>query len=429
MAARYIVGDVRNVIPTLDTYDLVLTSPPFWSLRSYLPGDHDDKALEIGSENTPGEFIDHLLDVVELLATKLAPHGSMVIELGDTFAGSGGAGGDYNPGGWREGQEKFKGSAYRELESTKDTRVIRDDHRTPIRNLHGKKQPGGEGCPLDRSLCLTPEIFRFSLVYGFNPLTGRQTPRWRARNVCRWVRPNPPVGFLGDKFRPGTSELVVICKDRRYFDLEAVRQPYVERRLSRGNSMGNGRTSFDAENNAIRRSNRDTGEDYMNGPGAPPLDWWLIPTQPYSGAHYAVWPEKLCEIPIASMCPQKVCTVCGKPSTRIVEYEHEQGRVLRVGEAAANKTPGGDLGNPDKPRWMTTIPHTLGWTDCGHDAWRNGIVLDPFAGSGTTLQVATGHGRDAIGIDLDERNAELAMERVGPLLLEVEHLTSAKSDL
>jgi DNA modification methylase len=50
-------------------------------------------------------------------------------------------------------------------------------------------------------------------------------------------------------------------------------------------------------------------------------------------------------------------------------------------------------------------------------------VLDPFAGSGTTLAVATGHGRDAIGIDLDERNAELALERVGPMFLTVERFS------
>ena len=50
------------------------------------------------------------------------------------------------------------------------------------------------------------------------------------------------------------------------------------------------------------------------------------------------------------------------------------------------------------------------------DKWRPGVVLDPFAGSGTTLAVATGHGRDAIGIDLDERNAHLAQERVGMFL-------------
>lgn len=33
--------------------------------------------------------------------------------------------------------------------------------------------------------------------------------------------------------------------------------------------------------------------------------------------------------------------------------------------------------------------------------------------------IATGHGHTAIGIDLDERNAALARERVGPMFLEV----------
>ena len=46
------------------------------------------------------------------------------------------------------------------------------------------------------------------------------------------------------------------------------------------------------------------------------------------------------------------------------------------------------------------------------------MVLDPFAGSGTTLAVTTGHGRNAIGIDLDERNLKLARQRVGFFLVE-----------
>lgn len=50
--------------------------------------------------------------------------------------------------------------------------------------------------------------------------------------------------------------------------------------------------------------------------------------------------------------------------------------------------------------------------------WRKGIVLDPFVGSGTTLAVASGHGRDSIGVDLDSRNYDLALERVGPLVLQ-----------
>jgi DNA modification methylase len=43
-------------------------------------------------------------------------------------------------------------------------------------------------------------------------------------------------------------------------------------------------------------------------------------------------------------------------------------------------------------------------------------VLDPFGGSGTTAAIATGHGRHCTLIDIDSRNADLAMSRVGMLL-------------
>ena len=48
--ARYIVGDVFDVMATMPdgSVDLMLTSPPFLALRSYLPGDHPDKARRSG---------------------------------------------------------------------------------------------------------------------------------------------------------------------------------------------------------------------------------------------------------------------------------------------------------------------------------------------------------------------------------------------
>jgi DNA modification methylase len=51
--------------------------------------------------------------------------------------------------------------------------------------------------------------------------------------------------------------------------------------------------------------------------------------------------------------------------------------------------------------------------------WRQGVVLDPFAGSGTTLAVAQGCGRDAIGIELYPHNADLIADRCG-MFLEVD---------
>jgi hypothetical protein len=67
-------------------------------------------------------------------------------------------------------------------------------------------------------------------------------------------------------------------------------------------------------------------------------------------------------------------------------------------------------------RAATRIAPTLGWSDCGHDHWRTGVVLDPFAGSGTTLEAAQAVGRHAIGLDLDHRNADLAQSRCGMFL-------------
>ena len=91
--ARFIVADVFDGLAKLadDSVDLVLSSPPFLALRSYLPADHELKAREIGSEATPADFLDTLLDVVEACDRVLAPHGSLVFELGDTYSGSGGA--------------------------------------------------------------------------------------------------------------------------------------------------------------------------------------------------------------------------------------------------------------------------------------------------------------------------------------------------
>lgn len=120
------------------------------------------------------------------------------------------------------------------------------------------------------------------------------------------------------------------------------------------------------------------------------------------------------------MCPAKVCTVCGKPSERITsEPTYEPLRQAFPADYAGfgsatgrGKTEGLSAGKIPTNRVTTTI----GWTDCGHDSWRPGVVLDPFAGSGTTLMVANELERDAIGFDLDERNASLARDRVDKFL-------------
>jgi DNA modification methylase len=361
VSATYHVGDVFDVMATLpdDSVDLVLTSPPFLALRSYLPDDDPNKGREIGQEATPAEFLDTLLALTAEWGRLLAPHGSIAVELGDSYSGD-------------------------------------------------------DSCewPLAKSLCGIPTLYAWSLAYGRNLLTGEESPagRWRIRNVVAWVRPNPPVGALGDKFRPATSYITIATQARdRWFDLDAVRgEPVVPHEKRR---------RFTNANTNSRRDDGQMSYNVGNPGGAPPLDWWEVPTEGYSGSHYATWPRKLLTKPIESMCPRHVCRTCGEPRRRLVE----SCRVLSDGTVATTDFMGSRDGGVNQKNaviknWHHTERNTTGWTDCGHDDYRRGIVLDPFAGSGTTLAVATGLGRDAIGIDLDARNADLARERVGMLL-------------
>jgi len=56
------------------------------------------------------------------------------------------------------------------------------------------------------------------------------------------------------------------------------------------------------------------------------------------------------------------------------------------------------------------------YCECGSMSWIQGIVLDPFLGSGTTALVALQMGRRFIGIELNQKYCEMAYKRIKPYL-------------
>ena len=302
MSVTYLIGDTREQVATIPdgSVSLVACSPPFIALRSYLPADHPMKHAEIGSEPDPATFIDTLLALTAEWGRVLAPWGSIAIELGDTYAGS--------PGKAQDAPQD-EGGGYRSSE-----RVLRDGYASGIRNMNNKHQGGGAGWPRPKCLALVPQAYALSLAYGRNVLNGNPSPagQWLVRNMIVWHRPNPAVGALGDKFRPSTSYITVATRSaKRWFDLTAVRQVNNADRMTEGHF---GVSEFDRKGTG-RSATQAVG---YNPAGAPPLDaWfdehdtWTLTTQPSSLAHYAMWPAKLAERLVLSMCPEWVCGKCG----------------------------------------------------------------------------------------------------------------------
>lgn len=181
------------------------------------------------------------------------------------------------------------------------------------------------------------------------------------------------------------------------------------------------------------------------GNGSNPGDVWKVGFDRNTGGHLAPFPRELVERALTLGCPPAVCTECGEPQTRELRrttqldpsrkqaerameiYEdsdltEEHIRAVQaVGISDAGKAreiQDGTGRNADDVQELAdeakdvlggyfreyTFPkkETAGWSGCDHDAeTKPGVVMDPFMGSGTTLEVASGMGLSSVGVDLD----------------------------
>ena len=121
----------------------------------------------------------------------------------------------------------------------------------------------------------------------------------------------------------------------------------------------------------------------------------------------------LCERPIAMTCPPFV-NPDGTLPRRLVEAEqYDEGRGWRrtIGKSDPDSSREKKGRHDTGAQYIARMPVTTGWEEISPDA-TPGVVLDPFAGTGTAGEVALKLGRSFYGIELYQEMLEEAVAQL-----------------
>lgn len=163
----------------------VVTSPPYYRLRRY--GDSDE---EIGTEETPEEFVESLCKVFDEIRPKLKEDGTLWVNLGDTYASN-----------VSEGVKKF-GSADFQAE-----RPGRQNVAQPGRKLTGDLKR--------KDLIGIPWLFAFAM----------RKRGWYLRQDVIWSKTNPMPESCTDRCTKSHEYIFLFSKNEEYyFNHDAIRE-------------------------------------------------------------------------------------------------------------------------------------------------------------------------------------------------------------
>lgn len=236
--------DVARMLPT-GSVRTIVTSPPYFGLRDY---GHDD---QIGSESTVAAYVDALVSLFRELRRVLADDGTIWLNIGDSYARNPQKGGSGTPNG---------------------------------RNVAAMGYGGGSlGDRPEKNLLGIPWRVAFAL----------QDDGWVLRSDIIWAKPNPMPESVTDRPTKAHEYLFLLSKGPRYFyDAAAIAEPVAESsraRLAQPNlseQAGSTRANGGAKTNGAMKA---VGQSTT----ANKRTVWTVPTVPFSGAHFAVFPPEL----------------------------------------------------------------------------------------------------------------------------------------
>jgi len=250
-------GDSLKLLKQLpdESIDCIITSPPYWALRDY------KTKGQIGLEEDFNDYIRKLCDIFDETKRVLKNEGTCWINMGDTY---------YTKSGSSFLNDK--------IVSNKKIKTIGINKANSIR---------GKGLIKSKNLTLTP--FRFAIEM--------QKRGWIIRNVIIWHKLNCMPSSVKDRFTVDFEYLFFFVKSKKYY-FNQQREPHKKESIERIKYKWNGhrepKSSFSGMN--IKKMCHPSGRNKRCV--------WNISTKSFKGAHFAVFPPELIEIPIKAGCPE-----------------------------------------------------------------------------------------------------------------------------
>ena len=336
-----LVGDCIEQLKTLpdESIDCCVTSPPYYGLRDYgtgkwvggdpncphyrttkrsdatatghkamMDGGHpvtdaiyktvcplcgavrEDK--QIGLEETPEQYVQHLVEVFREVRRVLKKDGTLWLNIGDSWWGSGSRGYDFtkNSKGMGEVQMGSKGTLQ-------------------LSNL--PKLVGSHGDYKDKDIIGIPWMLAFAL----------RADGWYLRQDIIWSKPNPMPESVRDRCTKSHEYIFLLTKSKKYhYDSDAIKEK-AKTKPQKRNKHNEGYQADYAKGDRFSDGDRVYGADGFRNK----RDVWSVPLRPLKEAHFATFPEKLIEPCVLAGCRQGGIVLdpfFGSGTTGVVALKH-----------------------------------------------------------------------------------------------------------
>lgn len=341
---------------------------------------------QIGLEPTPADFVETMVQVFREVRRVLRPDGVCWINLGFTYAS--------DPGNGRGNGSTLAGG-----------------------------KPHLSGSPRRRHTFKPKDLIAIPWLVAL----ALQEDGWWLRSAVTLCKIAPMPESVRDRPTNATEMLYLLTKRSRYFyDQEELRVPHSREWWTETVNHDVGKIVTDRQDGGNRQGDgTPSGRNLWN--------WWEWAPEPSSLNHYAAFPTWLPRKCIRlGASGRGCCPECGAPWRRVTR-KMATGRVRTdlggLGESHRREA----LGLETVRRcgaWQEGVTYeTLGWQagcTCNAGEPIPCLVLDPFAGSGTTILVAHQLGRRGIGIDLNPEYVNMAHQRIiddAPMVSYLDDLT------